>query len=134
MHWRIERGAFEPLAGATKAACAACEFGGDVMANVHDISVEVRPLAAAAPMAPLPYPEHDVAANARRAHDVISEALKEARAIRKLLEAHGDPTEASRRLGLASDTIGAASFFLREAIAIKGITGKPPPSLRDLTP
>ena len=134
MHRRAERGVFEPFEGATPAVRAAYAVGGDVMANVHDMSVEVRPLAAAAPMTPLPYPEHDVAANARRAHDVISEALKEARAIRKHLEAHGDPTEASRRLGLASDTIGAASFFLREAIAIKGITGKPPPSLRDLTP
>ena len=113
---------------------AGVAFGGDVMANVHDLSVEVRPPAAPTPIAPLPYPEHDVVTNARRAHDEISVALKEARAIRKHLEAHGDPTEAARRLGLASDSIGAASFFLREAIAIKGITGKPPPSLRDLTP
>ena len=104
------------------------------MADAQNISVAVRPLEAAAALAPLPYPENDVPSNARRAHDVISEALKEARAIRKHLEAHGDPAEAARRLGLASDIIGSAAFFLREAIAIKGITGKPPPSLRDLTP
>lgn len=104
------------------------------MSKVPNVSVEARPLTAAATIAPLPYPETDITANARRAHDVISEALKEARAIRKHLEAHGDPAEAARRLGLASDIIGSASFFLREAIAIKGITGKPPPSLRDLTP
>lgn len=83
---------------------------------------------------PVPYPETDVASNARRAHDVISEALREARAIRKHLESAGDPAEATRRLGLASNAIGSATFYLREAIAIKGVAGKPPPSLRDLTP
>lgn len=104
------------------------------MTNAQVTSVEPRSVQAAEPIAPLAYPETDVPSNARRAHDVISEALKEARAIRKLLEAHGDPEEAARRLGLASNFIGSASFFLREAISIKGITGKPPPSLRDLTP
>lgn len=108
--------------------------GVDRVANVQDSLVRVRPLEAATALAPLPYPEHDVPSNARRAHDVISEALKEARAIRKHLEANGDPAEAAQRLGLASDIIGSASFFLREAIAIKGLAGKPPPSLRDLTP
>jgi hypothetical protein len=104
------------------------------MASVRDIALQSPPTQAVEPIAPLAYPETDVKSNARRAHDVISEAVKEVRGIRKHLEKHGDPAEAARRLGIASDIIGSAMFFLREAIAAKGVTGKPPPSLRDLTP
>ncbi len=78
----------------------------------------------------LPYPEADIAANARRAHDVISEALKEARAVRAFLKADGDPIEASRRLGIASNAIGSAAFFLREAIAMRNASGAAPQARR----
>jgi hypothetical protein len=102
------------------------------MAKTQGLSVEIGQHEEAAPRAPLPYPEHDVASNARRAHDVISVALKEARAIRKHLEGHGDPAEAAQRLGAASNHIGSAAFFLREAIAIKVVNAKSAPSARDL--
>lgn len=95
--------------------------------------IDSRSSATRSALAPLPYPETDIAANTRRAHDVISAAIRDFREIRKALNSPTtDLTEIGHMVGLASNSIGSASHFLRQAIAIRGVGARPRAGMEDL--